>query len=162
MRNSRQIAPQSNTIYVILLTYIGKYFILFIKMDNKEIEEFENKSKSHPSYVILKPVFQAYLNIHRIVSGRLKRAFDHLINVWNVAISMGEPFNTNPVINSMLTKAIQMYEYFSWLVNENIRLINNFNFNNPYDFTFINSYIRNVIFYQDMQSYRYYEDEVLI
>jgi len=123
-----------------------------------DIEEYEYKLP--PNFEIIKPIIQSYFNIHRIIVGPLKRSFDHLFSVWRTAIRMGEPYNTNPSINSMLTKAIQMYEYFSWLVEDNLRLIEKFKLSNPYDFEFINPYVRNEMFKKDMHAYRFYEDEV--
>jgi len=72
----------------------------------------------------------------------------------------GEPYNTNPAINSFLTKAIQMYEYFSWLVEDNLRLIEKFKLTNPYDFELISQKIKRFTFILDMASYHFYEDDV--
>jgi len=116
--------------------------------------------QASPNFEIIKPIIGAFWNIHRIVIGPLKGAYDHLFKLWQVAVRMGEPYNTNPSINSMLTKAIQMYEYFSWLVEDNLRLIEKFKSVRPFDFTFINPYIRNERFNEDMQAYQYYENEL--
>jgi hypothetical protein len=50
--------------------------------------------------------------------------------------------------------------YGSWLVEDNLRLIEKFKSVRPFDFTFINPYIRNERFNEDMQAYQYYENEL--
>jgi len=59
-------------------------FVTFIKMDKKKI--VVNKL---PNFKIIKPIIQAFWNIHHLVDGPLRDAYIHLVDVWRTAINMG-------------------------------------------------------------------------